>query len=123
MTRLLAGAFFTASIAGFAADLMQLDVHTLGRGFFWPVLFGATATGVLVSRIKRVRLIPFVILLAVAITWLVYPDRFFWFRWLWQMLGWTNPTVGAPFPLPQALRHWHLGQCQPWPSAAVLRHE
>jgi len=38
MTRLLAGAFFTASIAGFAADLMQLDAHALGRGFFWPVL-------------------------------------------------------------------------------------
>ena len=103
MTRLLAGAFFTASIAGFAADLMQLDAP-LGRGFFWPVLFGATATGILVARIKSVRLIPFVILIAVAITWLAYPDRFLWFRWLWQAFGWTSSTVSAPVPLPHAVK-------------------
>jgi len=53
MTRLLAGAFFTASIAGFAADLMQLDAHSLGRGFFWPVLFGATAIGILVAQVRE----------------------------------------------------------------------
>jgi serine phosphatase RsbU (regulator of sigma subunit) len=104
MARLLAGAFFTASIAGFAADLMQLDAHSLGRGFFWPVLFGATAIGILVARIKRARLIPFVILLAIAITWLVYPDRFVWFRWLWQVFGWSRTTISSPLPLARALK-------------------
>jgi serine phosphatase RsbU (regulator of sigma subunit) len=104
MTRLLAGAFFTASIAGFAADLMQLDSRTLGRGLFWPVLFGATATALLVARIKRARLIPWVILLAVAITWLAYPDRFVWFRWLWQVFGWKPSAVSSSLPLPPALK-------------------
>jgi len=104
MTKLIAGIFFTTAISGFAANLLQLDTHPLGRGFFWPVLLGSTATGILVAKMKRVRLIPFVILLAVAVTWSVYPDPLFWPRWLWQVFGWTSPTVSPPLPLPRALK-------------------
>jgi hypothetical protein len=37
----LAGAFFVTVVGGFAADLLQLNVQPSGRGFFWPVFFGA----------------------------------------------------------------------------------
>ena len=43
MKSLLAGAFFITAVAGFAADLVQLNIHPLGRGFFWPAFFGAGA--------------------------------------------------------------------------------
>ena len=43
MKSLLAGVFFTSAVVGFAADLVQLNVQPLGRGFFWPALLGAGA--------------------------------------------------------------------------------
>lgn len=55
MKSLLAGAFFITAVAGFAADLLQLNVQPLGRGFFWPAFFGAGAAVGLVATIKRVR--------------------------------------------------------------------
>jgi hypothetical protein len=55
MKGLLAWAFFITAVAGFAADLLQLNVQPLGRGFFWPVFFGAGAVVGLVATIKRLR--------------------------------------------------------------------
>ncbi len=43
MKTLLAGVFFTSAVLGFAADLGQLNVQRVGRGFFWPLFFGAAA--------------------------------------------------------------------------------
>src|SRR5580700_9581122 len=48
MKTLLAGTFFVTAVAGFAADLAQLNVRPLGRGLFWPVFIGTVAVGFLV---------------------------------------------------------------------------
>src|SRR5713101_4631834 len=56
MTKLLMGAFFSASGAGFAVDLLQLNHPRLGHGFFWPIFGGAMAAGVSAARIKNFRL-------------------------------------------------------------------
>ena len=69
MKSLLAGVFFTGAVVGFAADLAQLNVQRLGRGLFWPVLFGAAAVYALVSRIKRVRPV-FLIFIVVLVPYL-----------------------------------------------------
>jgi hypothetical protein len=53
MKSLLAGAFFSTAVVGFAGDLAQLNVRPLGRGFFWPAFFGAGAVVGLVATINR----------------------------------------------------------------------
>lgn len=70
MKRLLLGTFFSGSVAGFAANLMQLDAPALGRGFFWPVFIGAVLTSILVARIRKVRLLPLLAVLIAATVWL-----------------------------------------------------
>jgi sigma-B regulation protein RsbU (phosphoserine phosphatase) len=106
MRSLLAGAFFISAVVGFAADLLQLNVPPLGRGFFWPAFFGAAAVGVLVASIRRVRSI-FVIVIVVLATYTSI--------WLagglsglgWRGLGWlaySFSLVFAPWPIPPALR-------------------
>lgn len=85
---LLAGTFLIASAAGFAFDLMQLNAPRVSGGLFWPVLAGASATAVLVAVIKRVRLIPLLYVLVVAIGW----------------LGYRASHVSTPLPVPDALR-------------------
>jgi hypothetical protein len=67
MKSLLAGVFFTTAVVGFAADLVQLNVQPLGRGFFWPFLFGVGAVCALVAQIKRIRSI---ILILIAFFWM-----------------------------------------------------
>jgi serine phosphatase RsbU (regulator of sigma subunit) len=62
MKSLLAGTFLVASAIGFAANLLQLSVHGLGQELFWPVFAGTMAAGLLVARIKRVRLLPLFLL-------------------------------------------------------------
>lgn len=89
MKMLLAGTFIIASAAGFAFDLTQLNVPAAGRGFFWPVLFGAAATAFLLAVIKRVRLIPLLYVLLIAIGW----------------LGYRASHVSAPLPVPDQLDH------------------
>jgi serine phosphatase RsbU (regulator of sigma subunit) len=69
MKKLLAAAFFTFSVIGFVIDLLLLDGQRLGRGFFWPVFTGAMATGLLAARVKRIRLFPFLFLMAAAVGW------------------------------------------------------
>jgi serine phosphatase RsbU (regulator of sigma subunit) len=69
MKKLLTAAFFIFSVIGFVIDLLLLDGQRLGRGFFWPVFTGAMATGLLAARVKRIRLFPFLFLIAGAVGW------------------------------------------------------
>ena len=65
MKSLLAGVFFTTAVAGFAANLVQLNAPPVGRGFFWPALVGAGAVSVLVAQIKsRSFFLIFIVVLA-----------------------------------------------------------
>lgn len=53
MKSLLAGVFFSASVVGFAFDLLQLPLPPLGRGFFWPLVLGGSATGLLLNQNQK----------------------------------------------------------------------
>jgi Stage II sporulation protein E (SpoIIE) len=87
MKMLLAGYFFAAAAVGFAFDLLQLNASRIGGGFFWPVLMGMGATAAGAAGIKRVRLIPLVVLLIIATAWLGY---------------WAS-HVSPPLPVPVAV--------------------
>ncbi|HVO81897.1 MAG TPA: PP2C family protein-serine/threonine phosphatase [Terriglobales bacterium] len=100
MKTLLAGVFVSASVVGFAFDLLQLPLPRLGWGFFWPFVLGTAAVGVLVSRIKRV---PILLLSIVLLIWVAGGLSGLG----WYGLGWLSyPTslVWAPSPIPHALR-------------------
>jgi serine phosphatase RsbU (regulator of sigma subunit) len=102
MKSLLAGAFFTSTVVGFAADLAQLNVPPLGRGFFWPVLFGAAAVGVLVSNVKGVRPV-FLIFIVVLVPYVA--GGLSGIGWLG--LGWLTYPISlavTPWPIPQTLK-------------------
>jgi serine phosphatase RsbU (regulator of sigma subunit) len=86
MKTLLAGTFLVASAIGFAANLMQLNV-ALGRGLFWPGFAGTVATGFLVARIKKARMLP-LFLLALGIGLLA---------------NWAS-LASTPLPSPQVAR-------------------
>jgi len=105
MRSLLAGAFFAGAVVGFVADLLQLNVPPLGRGFFWPVLFGASGVCILAIRIKRVRrifLIAIVVIAVYASIWIA--GGLSGLGWLGQ--GWLTyiSLLGTPWPIPQALK-------------------
>jgi hypothetical protein len=87
MKTFLAGYFFVGAAGGFAFDLLQLNASRVGGGFFWPVLIGTGAAAARAAGIKRVRLIPLLLLLVVVISWLGY---------------WAS-HVSAPLPVPVAV--------------------
>ena len=87
MKLLLAGTFLVFAAAGFCFDLLQIHAPPVGRGFYWPMLAGATGTAVLVVVIRRVRLFPVLSLLILGLGWLGYRAA-------------LRPT---PFPIPAAL--------------------
>ncbi|MGO8913367.1 MAG: hypothetical protein ACLQDM_29145 [Bradyrhizobium sp.] len=100
MKSLLAGIFFSASVVGFAFDLLQLPLPPLGRGFFWPLVLGAAAVGTLVTRIKR---IPILLFLIVVLIWLV--GGLSGLGWLG--VGWLTYPISlfvVPSPIPQTMR-------------------
>jgi serine phosphatase RsbU (regulator of sigma subunit) len=70
MRKLLASGFFSFSALGFAIDLLLLNYQSLGRGFFWPLFTGTLGTAALAVRIKRIRLLPVILLIIVASHWL-----------------------------------------------------
>ena len=70
MRRLLAAAFILSCGFGFAIDLLLLDYQPLAGGFFWPVYSGTFGTVTLAARIKRLRLVPVLLLMTVAGLWL-----------------------------------------------------
>jgi hypothetical protein len=100
MKRLLAGVFFSASVVGFAFDLRQLPLPPLGRGFFWPLVLGGSATGLLLTRIRRV---PIFLISIVVLVWLV--GALSGLGWYGQ--GWLTYPISlavTPSPIPQTLR-------------------
>ncbi len=76
MRKLLMGTFFTASVVGFAIDLLQLNHQRLGGGFFWPIFGGAMAAGIQAARIKKIQLDLPLSLLMVVVGWLTEPRMF-----------------------------------------------
>ena len=101
MKSLLAGTFFISAVAGFAADLLQLNVQRLGRGFFWPLLVGGAAVGALLANTRKIRpafaftVVILGVYLASGLAGLG-----------WTGLGWLTYLVSllsAPWPAPQAL--------------------
>ena len=70
MRKLLASGFFSFGALGFAIDLLLLNYQSLGRGFFWPLFSGTFGTAALAVRIKRIRLLPVLLLIMVAGHWL-----------------------------------------------------
>jgi serine phosphatase RsbU (regulator of sigma subunit) len=70
MGRLLAAAFILSCGVGFAIDLLLLNYLPLARGFFWPVYSGTLGTATLAARIKRLRLVPVLLLMTLAGLWL-----------------------------------------------------
>ena len=70
MRKLLASLFFTFGAVGFAIDLLLLNYQSLGRGLFWPLLSGTFGAAAAAVRIKRLRLLPLVALIAVPAYWL-----------------------------------------------------
>ena len=72
MKMFLAGYFFIGAAGGFAFDLVLINASRIGGGFFWPVLVGTGAMARRAAAIKRVRLVPLVLLLVVMTGWLGY---------------------------------------------------
>ena len=68
--KLLASAFITFGSLGFAIDLLLLNYQSLGQGFFWPLFSGTLGTALSAARIKRIRLLPVLLLIMVAGLWL-----------------------------------------------------
>ncbi len=87
MKTFLAGYFFVGAAGGFAFDLLQLNAYRVGGGFFWPVLMGTGAAAARAAGIKRVRLVPLLLLLVVVTAWLGY---------------WAS-HVSPPLPVPVAV--------------------
>ena len=87
MKMFLAGYFFVGAAGGFAFDLLQVNASRVGGGFFWPVLVGTGAMTLRAAAIKRVRLIPLLLLLVGVAAWLGY---------------WAS-HVSTPLPVPVAV--------------------
>ncbi len=106
MKGLLLGTFFISAVVGFAADLLLLNSHWLGRGFFWPVLFGSAAVGILVAKIKRVHpifLAVFVFISTCTTIWIVAGLSGLG----WSGLHWLTDSISLAVyrqPIPQAIK-------------------
>ena len=87
MKMLMVGYFFVGAAGGFAFDLLQLNASRMGGGFFWPVLTGVAATAARAAGIKRVRLVPLLLLVVFVTAWLGY---------------WAS-RVSPPRPVPDAV--------------------
>lgn len=101
MKSLLAGTFFISAVAGFAADLLQLNVQRLGRGFFWPFVVGGAAVGALLANTRKVRPV-FAFLVVILGMYLASGLAGLG----WTGLGWLTYLVSllsAPWPAAQAL--------------------
>jgi hypothetical protein len=87
MKMFLVGYFFVGAAGGFTFDLLQLNASRVGGGFFWPVLVGTGAAALRAAGIKRVRVVPLLLLLVVLTAWLGY---------------WAS-HVSTPLPVPVAV--------------------
>jgi hypothetical protein len=100
MKSLLAGAFFITAVAGFAADLVQLNIHPLGRGFFWPAFFGAGAVVGSVAAIKRLR---YPVLIFIVVCWI--GGGLAGLGWLgWGWVTYMISLLETPWSIPKAMK-------------------
>jgi hypothetical protein len=100
MKSLLAGVFFSASVVGFAFDLLQLPLPPLARGLFWPLVVGGAAVGTLVTKIKKV---PILLVCIVVLVWIVGGlSGLGWYGEGW--LIYPISLLAAQSPIPQAMR-------------------
>lgn len=81
LVRPLISTFFITSIVGYSINLGLLDRPTSLRGFFWPVFIGAMSVGIVTSRIKKNKLVPWLLLFEITIVFIVYKT----------MPGWREP--------------------------------
>ena len=106
MKSLLVGTFFISAVVGFAADLLQLNSQSLGRGVFWPALFGSAAVGILVAKIKRVRPIFLAVIVALATCGAIWIaaglSGLGWSRL--DLLTYSTSLIFSPWPIPQAMK-------------------
>jgi len=106
MKGLLLGTFFISAVVGFAADLLLINSHWLGRGFFWPALFGSAAVGILVAKVKRVRpifLAAFVFVSTCTTIWVVVGLSGLG----WSGLHWLTDSISLAvyrWPIPQTMK-------------------
>src|ERR1700693_3881534 len=56
MGKFLVAAFITWCAVGFVIDLLLVNYHPLGRGFFWPIYFGTLGTALFAARMRRIGL-------------------------------------------------------------------
>ena len=100
MKSLLAGVFFSTAVIGFAGDLVQLNIRSLGRGFFSPAFFGAGAVVGLIATIKK---LPSVVLAFIVVCWI--GGGLAGLGWLG--VGWITYMISllaTPWPMPQAMK-------------------
>jgi serine phosphatase RsbU (regulator of sigma subunit) len=103
MKSLLTGVFFTTAVVGFAGDLVQLNVPALGRGLFWPAVFGAGAVVALVVSIKRVHSILRVLLILIIFFWIAGGlAGLGWLGWGW--FTYMISVLVTPWLMPQAMK-------------------
>jgi hypothetical protein len=70
MGKFLAAAFITWCAVGFVIDLLLVNYQPFGRGFFWPIYFGTFGTAVFAARMRRIGLVPVLMLIMGAGLWL-----------------------------------------------------
>jgi hypothetical protein len=70
MGKFLVAAFITWGAVGFVIDLLLVNYHPLGRGFFWPIYSGTLGTAVLAARMSRIGLVPVLLVITGAGVWL-----------------------------------------------------
>ena len=70
MGKFLVAAFITWCAVGFVIDLLLVNYQPLGRGFFWPIYFGTLGTALFAARMRRIGLVPVLLLITGAGLWL-----------------------------------------------------
>jgi hypothetical protein len=70
MAKFLTPVFITWCAVGFVIDLLLVNYQSLGRGLFWPIYFGTSGTAILLARMKRIDLVPVLMLMTLAGLWL-----------------------------------------------------
>jgi hypothetical protein len=68
--KFLVAGFITWCAVGFVIDLLLVNYQPLGRGFFWPIYFGALGTALFAARMRRTGLVPVLLLIMGAGLWL-----------------------------------------------------
>ncbi len=74
--KFLVAAFITWCAVGFVIDLLLINYQPLGRGFFLPIYFGTVGAAVFAARMRRIGLVPVLLLITGAGLWLAVQISF-----------------------------------------------